>query len=364
MEVIKMKIKQWFKLSGLTLCLLSFTLTFSFASADGWKTYIEGGEYISCANYPAFVRTGYLYSCQEYAYFRTKLQSDGSFGEMTSFLTGNGLGKMNCSIATTSNWVYFIGGNIIPTAEYRNSFAVYYSSIDSSGYLSDPIQTNDLRIGRANCSSLIVGNKLYVFGGYDTTTFIPEYALSSNEFGVIDTTYGGFTTSLKFTSSFSTISGTVYLAFNRGNRIYCLGEAAGTPGCYMEYADIQADGSLGKWTALPGPFGFKPQLAVMTQSSTLFGVGPAGVSGHPAARIDISDNVVAGKYFHTATSSPINRNGPSIVSWGRFVYLLGGKSQASYDVYDPDMTGTDLFKEYQIPLIQASESINIPLGLK
>jgi hypothetical protein len=181
---------------------------------------------------------------------------------------------------------------------------------------------------------------------------------------VIDTTLGGFTTTDKYTSSFSVIKGTVYLAFNRGNRIYCLGEAVGIPGCYLEYADIQADGSLGKWTAFPGPFGFKPQLAVMTQSSTLFGVGLAGVSGHPAARMDISDNVIAGKYFRTATSSPINRNGPSIATWGRFVYLLGGKAQASYDVYDPDMTGTDLFEEHNNPLIQVSESISIPMDLK
>jgi hypothetical protein len=344
--------------------LLSFTLALGFASADGWKTYTEGGGYISVDSYPAFVNNGYLYRCQNTAYFRTKLQNNGSFGEMTSFLTSPSMGLKHCGIATTGNWVYYIGGNIRPTAELRNSFGVYYSSIDSSGYLSDPIQTNDLRIGRANCASLIVGNKLYVFGGYGTTTFMPQYALSSNEYGVIDTILGGFTTSLKFTSSFSTISGTVYLAFNRGNRIYCLGEVSGTPGCYLEYADIQADGSLGKWTALPGPFGFKPQLAVMTQSSTLFGVGPAGVSGHPAARMDISDNVIDGKYFRTATSSPINRNGPSITTWGRFVYLLGGDGAASYDVYDPNMTGTNLFEENNTPLIQASESINVSGDLK
>jgi hypothetical protein len=348
-------------LAKIFLFIFCITLTYSFASADGWKTYIEGA---AGGNNPAFVHSGYLYMCGGYAYFRAQLQTDGRFGEMTSFLTGNGLGKSNCAIATTGNWAYFIGGNIIPTGEYRNSFGVYYSSIDSSGYLSDPIQTNDLRVGRANCGSLIVGNKLYVFGGYGTTTFIPEYALSSNEYGVIDTTLGGFTTTDKYTSSFSVIKGTVYLAFNRGNRIYCLGEAVGIPGCYLEYADIQADGSLGKWTAFPGPFGFKPQLAVMTQSSTLFGVGLAGVSGHPAARMDISDNVIAGKYFRTATSSPINRNGPSIATWGRFVYLLGGKAQASYDVYDPDMTGTDLFEEHNNPLIQVSESISIPMDLK
>jgi len=359
-----MRFLKWFKLSGLTLCLLSFTLAFGFASADGWKTYTEGGGYICCADCPAFVSNGYLYHCQGNDYFRTKLQSDGSFGEMTSFLTGNGMGLENCAIATTGKWVYFVGGNIIPTGEYRNSFAVYYVSIDSSGYLSNPGRTYDLRIGRANCASLIVGNKLYVFGGYGTTTFAPINSLSSNEYGVIDTTLGGFTTTDKYTSSFSTISGTVYLAFNRGNRIYCLGEASGTPGCYMEYADIQADGSLGKWTALPGPFGFTPQLAVMTQSSTLFGVSSPGTKGHSAARMDISDNVIAGKYFRTATSSPINRNGPSIATWGRFVYLLGGDGAASYDVYDPDMTGTDLFEENNSPLIQASQTINIPMDLK
>jgi hypothetical protein len=282
---------------------------------------------------------------------------------MTTISSGLRMGLENCSIATSGDWVYFVGGNIKYT-EYPNSIGVYYTKIDENGYLSNPVKTYDLRVGRAKCASLIVGDKLYVFGGYSRVAFMPQYALSSNEYGVIDTTYGGFTTSLKFTSSFSTISGTVYLAFNRGNRIYCLGEAAGTPGCYLEYADIQSDGSLGKWTALPGPFGFKPQLAVMTQSSTIFGVGPAGVSGHPAARMDISDNVIAGKYFRTATSSPINRLYPSIATWGRFVYLLGGYAAASYDVYDPDMTGTYLFKENQNLLMQASQTINIPMDLK
>jgi len=312
---------------------------------------------------PAFVHDGYLYSCGGIAYFRTKLQSDGSFGEMTTISSGLRMGLENCSIATSGDWVYFVGGNIKYT-EYPNSIGVYYTKIDENGYLSNPVKTYDLRVGRAKCASLIVGDKLYVFGGYSRVAFMPQYALSSNEYGVIDTTLGGFTTTDKYTSSFSTISGTVYLAFNRGNRIYCLGEAAGTPGCYLEYADIQSDGSLGKWTALPGPFGFKPQLAVMTQSSTIFGVGPAGVSGHPAARMDISDNVIAGKYFRTATSSPINRLYPSIATWGRFVYLLGGYAAASYDVYDPDMTGTYLFKENQNLLMQASQTINIPMDLK
>jgi hypothetical protein len=274
------------------------------------------------------------------------------------------MGVKYCAVATTGNWIYFAGGNVKPTAEVPNTIAVSYTKIDENGYLANPVYTYDLRVPRAKCASLIVGNQLYVFGGYSTSYDLSGYALSSNEYGVIDTTLGGFTTTDKYTSSFSVIKGTVYLAFNRGNRIYCLGEAAGTPGCYMEYADIQADGSLGKWTVLPGPFGFKPQLSVMTQSSTLFGVGPAGVSGHPAARMDISDNVIAGKYFRTATSSPINRSGPSIATWGRFVYLLGGDDAASYDVYDPDMTGTDLFVENNTPLMQASQTINIPIDLK
>ncbi len=357
-----MKFIKWFKLSGLTLFLLSFTLALGFASADGWKTYTEGGNGVSGSD-PAFIHDGYLYSCGGKAYFRTKLQSDGSFGEMTTILTGMGLGLAHCAVATTGNWVYFVGGSI-KASEYPNSIGIYYTKIDENGYLSDPSANHHLIIGRANCASLIVGDKLYVFGGFSTTIYAPICALSSNEYGVIDTTYGGTTTNTQFTSSFSTISGTVYLAFNRGNRIYCLGEASGTPGCYLEYTDIQPDGSLGKWTALPGPFGFKPQLAVMTQSSTLFGVGPAGISGHPAARMDISDNLVDGKYFRTATSSPINRNGPSIATWGRFVYLLGGYATASYDIYDPDMTGTDLFVENQNLLLQASESISIPGDLK
>jgi len=356
MEVLKMKIKQHFTLFQLTLCLLSFTLALSFASADGWKTYTEGA---AGGNNPAFVHTGYLYMCGGYAYFRAQLQTDGTFGEMTSFLTSKGMGLEHCAIATTGNWVYFVGGSI-KASEYPNSIGIYYTKIDENGYLSDPSANYHLIIGRANCGSLIVNNNLYVFGGFSTTSYFPKYALSSNEYGVIDTTYGGITTHVQYTSSFSTISGTVYLAFNRGNRIYCLGEASGTPGCYLEYTDIQPDGSLGKWTALPGPFGFKPQLAVMTQSSTLFGVGPAGTKGHPAARMDISDSVVDGKYFRTATSSPISRNKASITTWGRFVYLLGGDGLVGYDVYDPDMTGTDLFEENQNLLLQASESITIP----
>jgi hypothetical protein len=361
MEVIKMKIKQWLKLSSLTLFILFVSLTYSFASADGWKTYVEG---YAGVNDPVFVNNGYLYQGQGFDYVRIKLESDGSFGETTTIIRGSaGMGLDCCAVATTNNWVYFVGGSI-KASEYPNSIGIYYTKIDEKGYLSDPSANHHLIIGRANCASLIVGNKLYVFGGFSTTSYAPICALSSNEYGVIDTTYGGFTTNLKFTSSFSIISGTVYLAFNRGNRIYCLGEAAGTPGCYLEYADIQADGSLGKWTALPGPFGFKPQLAVMTQSSTLFGVGPAGVSGHPAARMDISDNVIAGKYFRTATSSPINRPYSSIATWGRFVYLLGGDGPNGYDVYDPDMTGTGLFEENQSLLLQASKFINVPGDLK
>jgi len=342
--------------------ILCVSLTYSFVSADGWKTYYGG---VAGINRPAFINNGFLYSCKGQSYFRTKLQSNGSFGEMTTILTGNGMGLENCAIATTGDWVYFIGGNIIPTGEYRNSFAVYYSSIDSSGYLSNPVRTYDLRIGRANCASLIVGNKLYVFGGYGTTTFMPQYALSSNEYGVIDTTLGGFTTTDKYTSSFSTIRGTVYLAFNRGNRIYCLGEASGTPGCYLEYTDIQADGSLGNWTTLQ-KYNFNANWACLTQDSTIFVVksGMSGIEGYPCAEMNISDGVIAGKSFYPVTASPLIRNGPTITTWDRFVYLLGGDTTYSYDVYDPDMSGTGLFEENQNPLMQASESISIPMDIK
>jgi hypothetical protein len=346
------------------LFLLSFSFAFSFAFADAWKTYTEGGDYIVGTNWPTFISNGYLYSCQGKAYFQTKLQPDGIFGEMTSFLTGNGLGLYFCAIATTGDWVYFAGG-IIKYTEYPNSIGVYYTRINDNGYLENPVQTYDLRIGRAKCASMIVGDKFYVFGGYSRVAFLPGYALSSNEYGVIDTTYGGFTTTDKYTSSFSTISGTVFLAFNRGNRIYCLGEVSGTTGCYLEYADIQPDGSLGSWTTLQ-KYNFNANWACLTQDTTIFVVksGISGIEGYPCAEMNISDGVIAGKSFYPVTASPLTRNGPTITTWDRFVYLLGGDAAASYDVYDPDMTGTRLFEENDNLRIQTSEIMAIPMELK
>ncbi len=365
-----MDIKQWFKLSRLTLFLLSVALNFSFASADGWKLYSEGGSGVYGWSRPALVKDGYVYSFEYGGYFRAKLQEDGRFGEMTALSTAYGMGLEECSVTATGNCIYFSGGRIGDSALKLNSDWVYYTFIDSQGYLSDPIATYNLKSNRALHASLIVNNRLYVFGGYQYNLDIPGYALKSVEYADIDTTTGGIKGPFQYTFSFSTISGQVYLAFNRGNRIYCLGETSEVPyhpgtGCWLEYADIQTDGSLGEWTALPGPFGFNAQLAVLTDSSTLFVVGPPlDTKGHPAGRMDLSDNEVEGKYFRSAETSLIYRDHPAIATWSRFVYLLGGGSQASYEVYDPDLTGTGLFADVHNPLFQASESISIPMDLK
>jgi hypothetical protein len=363
-----MKTKKIINQSILTILLLSMAFAYSFASADGWKYYDFTG--LSGGGRPSIIKDGYLYSFDFAGYSKSKILTDGSLSDNTIIGTGFGMGLTQSSVATTTNYVYFSGGEAAYSSPELNSDWVYYASFDSKGYLSDPIPTYNLKSQRAFHSSLVVNNRLYVFGGFNYNLCWPEYALRSVEYASIDTANGAIKGPFQLTNSFSIISGKVFLAFNRGNRIYCLGETCEAPthpatGCWMEYADIQADGSLSKWTALPGPYGINPMLACLTQSSTLFVVGQASDSiGHACGRMDLSDNVVEGKYFKSASSSNIYRNRPSISSFGRFVYLLGGYGTSSYEVYDPDMTGTDLFNETVSPMFQSSKTIDISMDLK
>jgi hypothetical protein len=364
-----MKTKKIINQSILTILLLSMAFAYSFASADGWK-YYEVSSGLSGMNRPALIRDSNLYVFDYMGYNKYKLNSDNTLSELTIIGTSRGMGLVASSAATTVNYVYFSGGEVGYTTPGLNSDGVYYASFDSKGYLSDPILTYHLKSQRAFHSSLVVNNRLYVFGGFNYNLCWPEYALRSVEYASIDTTNGAIKGPFQLTNSFSVISGKVFLAFNRGNRIYCLGETCEAPthlatGCWMEYADIQADGSLGKWTALPGPYGINPELACLTPSSTLFVVCPASDSiGLACGRMDISDNVVEGKYFKSASSSNISRYGANIVSFGKKVYLLGGAYQDNYEVYDPDMTGTDLFTETEYPMFQSSKTIDISMDLK
>ncbi len=358
--------KQTLRSAGLSLLFIGVIVSYSFCSTEGWKLFTAGGEGVYGLNNPVFVYKGYLYCSHFSGYYRVKLNSDGRFSEMTSLRTGLGMGLQQSSVASNGECFYFTGGKTENDIPNLNSFVVYYVKIDSKGFLSSPIQTYDLRNHRAFHSSLVVNNRLYVLGGYSHNEHIPQFALKSVEYADIDTTTGGIKGPFKYTHSFSTISGKVYVAFNRGNRIFCLGERSTAPnqpsiGCWMEYADIQTDGSLGMWTALPGPYSLTPDLACLTDKSTLFIIGPSsGSRGHPSMRMALSsdrDNVSV--KLRAETTSLIGRKGPSTIAWDRFVYLLGG-DKASYEVYASDNSGSGLFSDMNTSYYSVSESIQIP----
>lgn len=364
--------KTFYKLHLLIAALSLMFMVNSVASAStgGWKLFSSGAEGFYGINNPVFAHGDYLYCGHFACYYRVKLKANGQFGEATSVSSGLGMGLAQSSIAVNGDRVYITGGKAENDIPNFNSFVVYYATFDSKGYLSRPVQTYDLRTHRAFHASLVVNNRLYVLGGYSHNEYIPQYALKSVEYADIDTTTGAIKEPFRYTSSFSAISGKVYLAFNQGNRIYCLGETSDAPQAtpsesLMEYADIQEDGSLGEWHPFTGLPGIRPDIACLTQQTSLFILAPSqDKKGHPSMLMDLpSDKDQLKVRIRTRQPSLINRRGSSAISWGKYVYLLGG-DKASYEVYEYDNAGAEVYDEPASISSHASRGIDIPMELK
>jgi hypothetical protein len=329
------------------LLILTVAMTvnvYASASAEGWQ--LQNAGTIWNNESPVLIRDGYLYILTVGSYYITPIDKYGSLGS-TQMIINNYLrnGYKGGSVATTEKLAITTGGYGGVERPLQAEVRIINFKIDGS---IDTVRISNysVQIARVYHASLVINNRLYLLGGNYKDSGFNERPTSSVEYGTInsDSSIGPFV----LTASFSNISGGVYLTWNSGDTVYCYG--ANTIGGYIERAIVNLDGSLSKWTTLQGPIAFCGPT-VLTNQNTLFTVQPhRGGDYNNCFKSQINDDMKNLNWgFPAHTIKP--RAGASLVSWDRFVYLIGGTNGVTFDpentaeMYDPNLTATELYED-------------------
>ena len=176
-----------------------------------------------------------------------------------------------------------------------------------------------MNVARVQHGSIIINQRLYLLGGISKDTNNDEHPVSSVEFGTINspTSIGPF----RLTTPFTSIQGQVYLAWNSGDTIYCYGTNP-RGGC-IESAVIEPDGSIKQWTTEQDAIPFHGP-SVLTNQKTLFTVQPHREGGFNRCFKTQVDGKLRSMNWTMPQHTLKPRAHASLVSWGRFVYLIGG----------------------------------------
>ena len=348
--------------------LFSWILLFSgyppaMASAEGWRFTTPCAS--NPGEEPVIARNGYLYTFGIGGYQWTTIDPKGTLGNWTTVLVTLYLG-IRPGVATTSNLIYVAGGRTSSDGLVPPQNQLWYAGFNPDGSLVNiVVQDNPkLQTRRWFHSSLILKGRLYCFGGY-SNSYRPAGALASVEFGSInsDSSVGPF----QYTSSFSQISGAVFIAFNSGDTVYCFGSNPSQSTTYLEEAVLNPDGTLSPWILFAGPFPFAGPT-VLTSRTTLFLVQNYNISTTPQpynVTYKSGFNPTVGiNNFLSASHTLTPRYNSIIATWNRFVFQLGGQNPNppydyynSVELYDPDLADTTLFPDSS--MVFPSQSMHI-----
>ncbi len=336
------------------LCVI-YPMTYASVLGEGWVLSSSTEVFWSRGD-AGIVHNGYIYAF-EYpsGYEWAPIQANGTLGNFTQVYFINSINNADnygMSVATSTSLIYGSGGGdgYDGDPSYQG---IWIAGFNADGSLTPVSSAGTMLTPRCYHSSLVINGRFYAFGGYVANA--PLGPQATVEYAPINT--DGTLSTFQYTNSFSTISGAVYLAWYNGSSVYCIGSGnVQQTTMFIERSIVQPDGSLSAWTTITGPYPFTG-LTVLTGRTTLFVVqqNAAGASiittafGH--ANKIVQFNPLLNLIFQSAPNTLHPRANPTIATWSRFVYLMGGFNTQtnsvdfSVEVYDPDLAGTELFPD-------------------
>jgi hypothetical protein len=316
--------------------LLILCGSFSTVSAEGWS-YTTPSPGPSFGGVSGIARASYLYTFGSNGYDQTTINSDGTLGTWTTILyPSQAGGAYGMGIATTSNLIYVSGGNSDDGGDLgsvTNGF--WFAGFNLDGSLNTTTFGGGYMLSsRWNFASLILNNYLYEFGGYADNAGVYS-PLASVEYAPVNT--NGTVSTFQYTSSFSKISGAVYLSWYMGNTVFCYGANEYQTVTYLERSIQQSNGTLSSWTVTGGPYSFAG-LAALTQRTTLLVIQnfSSYTVLNPVSKIPQFTPTLIQPNFISAPHTLSTHYQPSVISWDRFVYAINGGIN---EVYDPELPG-------------------------
>ncbi|MDB5182176.1 MAG: hypothetical protein JWP13_939, partial [Candidatus Saccharibacteria bacterium] len=240
------------------------------------------------------------------------INADGTLGAWTTstrpLLNASGAG----AVAVYNNRIYVVGGLTTASAELAS---VQYAPLNpAGGELSAAwAATTALPLTMTNHTANAYNGYLYAFtnGGGGPSTTVYYAAIAANG------TVGAWATTTSLNTSRTLEKSVVY-----GGYIYVVGgnNGAGTPTYFtsIEYAPVNANGTLGAWTTAANSMGTpRSRFALIANKGYLYAIG-----GETTGGVDLA----------TTEYAKINTNG-SIGTWTAGKPLLGQFANGGHDVF-------------------------------
>jgi len=290
--------------------------TKSFASTTAFNNN-RNGQTVLTANGYIYVLGGfdnasnYLNDVQ-YA----PLNADGTVGAWTA-TTSFSTGRSNHAAVITNSYIYVLGGNTAAA----NLNDVQYAPLNADGTVGAWTATTSFVTTRVSHTATAHKGYIYILGGnnggssFSDVQFAPLNANGS---------VGAWTATTSFTDVRSN-----HTSLSVNNYLYVIG--GNPPSGFtsnVQYAPINANGTIGVWIATTGLLDNRSDHATTTANGYVYVLG--GTNGTQLATVEfapINSNGTLGEWA-TSSSFATARVGPGAIAYNGYLYLAGGNGSA------------------------------------
>lgn len=245
-------------------------------------------------------------------------------GQLSSWVTSAQslpIALAGSSSVVVKNRVYVFGG--FGTAV---SSAVYVSEIQADGSLSSWSTGSNLFEGLAYSTAIVVGDKVHLLGGYNAS------GKTANVYTAVINSDGSLGTWSVTGSLYRAVYGCAAVVIR--NRVYLVGGRETSPTSSITMATIKQDGSLSSWYIVDALTVALLFTSIVYTGTKLYAVGGSNSSYQPTSNVysvdvDPVSGLITGDWVFDSTL-PMAVTESSIVSTDSRVYLLASKTTSYY----------------------------------
>lgn len=235
----------------------------------------------------------------------------GAWTATSSFITP----RFGHASVANDGYLYVLGGQT--SGGYTNT--VQYAAVNADGTLGTWTITNPFTTARSQHASVVYNGYLYVMGGLNVTAFSSVQVAPITADGLV----GAWTATTSFTTARYNLTSVAY----NGYLYIAGGQSTGSTFFNdVQYAPINANGTIGAWTATTSFTTARATHTSVVYGGYLYVIGGYGASGYlddvRFAAINPSTGAVGAWTATTALTVP-NGSHASAVSNG-CLYVIGG----------------------------------------
>ncbi|MFZ1483704.1 MAG: hypothetical protein WAS36_01695 [Candidatus Saccharimonadales bacterium] len=291
------------------------------SASVGWSTTTAFG---SARSHPSSVAyNGYLYIMGGYngSYLNdvryALLNSNGTINGSWNTTSSFTTGRENHTSVVYNGYMYIMGG-------YNGGFLndVQYAPINANGTLGTWATTTAFTNIRESHTSVVYNGYLYIIGGNFNGTYVNTVHYAPID---ADGTVGSWTATSTFTTARRNHASVVYNGY-----VYLMGGFGVALLNDVQYAPINANGTLGTWATTAAFTTTRQSLTSVVHNGYLYVIGGVGGAYYDDVQYaPLNANGTVGTWATTTTFTTARANHASVVYNG-YMYVMGGDAGAGY----------------------------------